>query len=240
MTPAGKQKNFYKDSYQAEIDHFHPVRAQAAHADRVGQGRRPRSCASSMPCTSPRCPGEKSSWPSNSALQCSGPNSVTIYDQRDRHPGRQYCARSVVYRGDSFSASYRFVPRRADRRERRNLDALRNFQTHEFARLMQFVMSRDMPTTRAELNALPVDEQVMFVEFAQQMESLGILVAEDYLSLDLVDKTLGSFVSTSWQKYQAMVMNIREKSRSRSCRNTFNGSRNASRNDCRRHRADVL
>ena len=41
------------------------------------------------------------------------------------------------------------------------------------------------------------------------MESLGILVAEDYLSLDLVDKTLGSFVSTSWQKYQAMVMNIR-------------------------------
>ena len=96
-----------------------------------------------------------------------------------------------------------------DRRERLSLDALRNFQTHEFARLMQFVTSHDMPATRAELNALPVDEQVMFVEFAQQMESLGILVAEDYLSLDLVDTTLGSFVSTSWQKYQAMVMNIR-------------------------------
>jgi hypothetical protein len=97
-----------------------------------------------------------------------------------------------------------------DRRERLSLDALRNFQTHEFAQLMQFVMSHDMPATRGELDALPVDEQVMFVEFAQQMESLGILVAEKYLSLDLVDKTLGSFVSTSWQKYQAMVMHIRK------------------------------
>lgn len=51
----------------------------------------------------------------------------------------------------------------------------------------------------------------MFIQFAQQMESLGILVAEKFINIDLVDKTLGSFVTTSWEKYKAMFLDIREK-----------------------------
>jgi hypothetical protein len=43
------------------------------------------------------------------------------------------------------------------------------------------------------------------------MESLGILVAEKLINIDLVDKTLGSFVSTAWQKYKKMFLDIREK-----------------------------
>src|SRR6266852_3448085 len=55
-----------------------------------------------------------------------------------------------------------------DRRERLSLEALRNFQTREFAELMQYIMSHDMPSSREELQALPVNEQVIFIQFAQE------------------------------------------------------------------------
>ncbi len=42
------------------------------------------------------------------------------------------------------------------------------------------------------------------------MESLGLLVAEKYIDIDLVDKTLGSFVMTAWEKYKKIFLSIRE------------------------------
>ena len=42
------------------------------------------------------------------------------------------------------------------------------------------------------------------------MEMLGILVAEKLIDMDLVDKTLGSFVSASWEKYEGMTLNLRK------------------------------
>jgi len=99
-----------------------------------------------------------------------------------------------------------------DRRERLTLETLRNFQTREFAELINYITSHDMPSTREEMSALPADEQAIFIQFGQQMESLGILVAEKFINIDLVDKTLGSFVTTSWEKYKKMFLDIREKS----------------------------
>jgi len=98
-----------------------------------------------------------------------------------------------------------------DRRERLTIETLRNFQTHEFAELIHFINVHDFPVDRKGMQALPDNEQVMFIQFAQQMESLGMLVAEKFISIDLVDKTLGSFVTTSWQKYKKMFLDIREK-----------------------------
>lgn len=98
-----------------------------------------------------------------------------------------------------------------DRRERLTLETLRNFQTHEFAELLQYINTHKMPKDQAEMQKLPAEEQIMFIQFGQQMESLGILVAEKFINIDLVDKTLGSFVTTSWEKYKTMFMDIREK-----------------------------
>ena len=98
-----------------------------------------------------------------------------------------------------------------DRKERLTLETLRNFQTREFAELINFINIKDMPATRAEMNALPLKDQVSFIQFSQQMESLGLLVAEKFINIDLVDKTLGSFVTTSWEKYKPMFLDIREK-----------------------------
>jgi hypothetical protein len=97
-----------------------------------------------------------------------------------------------------------------DRGERLTLDTLRGFQTREFAELMQYITSHDMPLTRKEWQALPPDEQVIYTQFAQEMESLGILVAERLIGLDLVDKTLGSLVATAWGKYRMVIEDSRE------------------------------
>ena len=98
-----------------------------------------------------------------------------------------------------------------DRRERLTLETLRNFQTREFSELMFKVNSYKIVTTLEEWRTLPDDDQVLFLQFTQQMESLGILVAEKYISIDLVDKTLGSFVTSSWNKFKTVIFDIRTK-----------------------------
>ena len=96
-----------------------------------------------------------------------------------------------------------------DRRERLTLEALRNFQTREFAELIYYTMDTKLPATRKELESLTANERIMFIQFAQQMESLGMLVAEKLINIDLVDKTLGSLVTTAWDKYKIIFLNMR-------------------------------
>lgn len=98
-----------------------------------------------------------------------------------------------------------------DRRERLTLETLRNFQTREFSELIQYVSSHDFPETAAELDTLPGNDRVIFIQFGQQMESLGLLVAERFLDVDLVDKTLGSLVTTAWEKYKPTILELRVK-----------------------------
>ena len=98
-----------------------------------------------------------------------------------------------------------------DRRERLTLETLNNYQTREFAELLFFMNTHEMPQTMEEQKALPAKDQVILIQLAQQMESLGILVAEKFINIDLVDKTLGSFVTTSFEKYKPMFLDIREK-----------------------------
>ena len=98
-----------------------------------------------------------------------------------------------------------------DRQERLTLEALRNFNTREFSELMNYVTSHDIPPTHEEWQKLPAHEGIMVTQFAQEMESLGILVAERLINIDLVDKTIGSLVSITWDKYKTMIRDSREK-----------------------------
>ena len=98
-----------------------------------------------------------------------------------------------------------------DRKERLTLETLRNFQTREFSELMNFVTNSKVPPTHEEWQKRPATEQIMVTQFAQQMESLGILVAERLINIDLVDKTIGSLVTTAWEKYKVMVLDSRQK-----------------------------
>jgi hypothetical protein len=80
-----------------------------------------------------------------------------------------------------------------------------------------------MPSNNKEMNALPLKEQVYIIQYGQQMESLGMLVAERLINIDLVDKTLGSFVTLTWEKYKPLFTDIREKQPDLFWVNTFNG-----------------
>lgn len=96
-----------------------------------------------------------------------------------------------------------------DRRERLTLETLRNFQTREFAQLIHYITSHTMPQNAKERDGRPHEEQVVFIQLAMQMETLGLLVAENLINIELVDKTLGSFVTTSWEKYKPLFMDLR-------------------------------
>lgn len=98
-----------------------------------------------------------------------------------------------------------------DRREQLTLEALRAVQTREFAELIQYIVTSKFPTKQEEWDSLAAEDRIKFIQFAQQMESLGILVAEKIIDIELVDKTLGSFVTTAWEKYKPMITVLREK-----------------------------
>ncbi len=98
-----------------------------------------------------------------------------------------------------------------NRRERLTIDALQNFQSKEFAELILFITTTEFPDTIEKWAAWPKDERVRFIQITQQMESLGILLADGVINFDLVDKTLGSFVTSIWEKSRPLVLEMREK-----------------------------
>jgi len=98
-----------------------------------------------------------------------------------------------------------------DRKERLTLEALRNFQTREFAELSGLLTYHKVPISLKEFEDLPLKEQSKFIQFSEEMESIGILVAEKVIDIELVDKTLGSFVTSSWQKYKIIMEDLRVK-----------------------------
>ncbi len=98
-----------------------------------------------------------------------------------------------------------------DRRERLTLETLRNFQTRDFAELLYKYRVTTIPSTGEEFETFPAEDQIIFIQLSQEMDSLGILVAEKFIDLDLVDKTLGSAVTTAWKKYEPMFLDMRKK-----------------------------
>ena len=98
-----------------------------------------------------------------------------------------------------------------DRKEGFTLETLSNFQSREFSELLIFINNDKIPTTLAEWETLPKKDQILLLQFSQTMESLGIIVAEQYVNINLVDKTIGSVVTSSWEKLQPWISEAREK-----------------------------
>jgi len=98
-----------------------------------------------------------------------------------------------------------------DRKERFTLQTLKGFQTHQFAEMIFRINKYSIPSTLEEWRKLPEHDQIMFLQFTQEMESLGLQVAERFINIELVDKTLGSFVTASWDKLATVIEDMREK-----------------------------
>lgn len=98
-----------------------------------------------------------------------------------------------------------------DRRERLTLETLRTFQSREVAELMDFVNSSRFPKTREEARALTGEDNVKLVQFSQIMEYLGLAVAEGLIDIDLVDKSLGNYVTVTWNRFKGFIVATRER-----------------------------
>ena len=81
--------------------------------------------------------------------------------------------------------------------------------TREFAELIYAIENLKPMSGWKDMKALPAEDQIKFIQFSQEMEALGILVAERLINMDLVDKTLGSFVTSSWNKFKLMFYDAR-------------------------------
>ena len=97
-----------------------------------------------------------------------------------------------------------------DRRERLTVDMLRTFQSKEFAEIILFITTADFPKNQKEWSSWAQDERAKFIQIGQQMESLGILLADQLIDIDLLDKTLGSFITTTWEKFKPIFLELRE------------------------------
>jgi hypothetical protein len=97
-----------------------------------------------------------------------------------------------------------------DRRERLTLETLRFVQTHEFAGFMYRVNIGLIPATNQARKAMSAEDQTGFIQFAQEMESLGMLVMDEVIDLTLVERTLGSFVVSAWQQYKPIFSELRQ------------------------------
>lgn len=104
---------------------------------------------------------------------------------------------------------YRIAAR--ERRESLTMEAVRSFSSREFAELIYFINNAAIPTSYQEFMAVSAEDQIKFVQLSQTMESLGMMVYERMINVDLVDKTLGSYVVTVWEKYKTVFLDIREK-----------------------------
>ena len=100
---------------------------------------------------------------------------------------------------------------KTDRRERLTLETLRNFQSREFAEIILFITTTKFPKNQKEWLSWPEDERIKFIQIGQEMESLGILLADRLIDINLLDKTLGSFIITAWEKFEPIISELREK-----------------------------
>src|SRR5215471_3514441 len=71
-----------------------------------------------------------------------------------------------------------------DRKERFTLEALHNFQTREFAELISYITTQKLPASMEEFRNLPDNDRIIFIQFSQMMENLGMLVAEGLVDID--------------------------------------------------------
>jgi hypothetical protein len=98
-----------------------------------------------------------------------------------------------------------------DRKERLTLETIRTFQTREFAEVMLRLRNIKPLTSQEDMESLPESDQVILTQGAQMMESLGLLVHDGLIDLDLVDKTLGDYVANVWYKYKDFFLAMRER-----------------------------
>jgi len=100
-----------------------------------------------------------------------------------------------------------------DRRERFTIEVVRGIQSRDFAEQMVGLRNHAPPRTAAAMDELPPEERVTYLQFSQEMEMLGLLVHDRTVDLELVERTLGSFVVLAWDAFKPGVLELRSRNK---------------------------
>ena len=96
-----------------------------------------------------------------------------------------------------------------ERRERLTIETIRAMQSRDMAAHFHRIRVTPPPRTMQELYAMSDEEQISLIQFAQEMEMLGLLVYDGIIDVDLVERTLGDFVKNSWEKSRPLFEQMR-------------------------------
>ena len=96
-----------------------------------------------------------------------------------------------------------------DRRERLTIEVIRGFQSREFSQQVLDLRANPPPETAKAWLALPEATRVTQMHFLQEMEMLGLLVYDGTIDLNLVERTLGSYVTGMWKRFEPGVLELR-------------------------------
>jgi hypothetical protein len=97
-----------------------------------------------------------------------------------------------------------------DRRERLTIEVVRAMMTRGFAQQIFDLREHPPPQTVKDWLALPEATRVTHMHFLQEMEMLGLLVFDRTIDLVLVERTLGSYVATLWQRFRPVILELRQ------------------------------
>ena len=98
------------------------------------------------------------------------------------------------------------------RREDATMRVLEQFANEDFAVHILRIGMLEAPVDPAARATMDPKERIQAIAFAQQMETLGVLVADRIIEIDLVEKALGSFVTSAWEKTKPVILAIRAES----------------------------
>lgn len=96
-----------------------------------------------------------------------------------------------------------------DRRERLTIEVVRGLQSREFSQQMMDLRAQPPPRTTKEWSSLAESARVTQMHFLQEMEMLGLLVFDGTIDLLLVERTLGSYVTGMWKRFEPGILELR-------------------------------
>ena len=100
-----------------------------------------------------------------------------------------------------------------DRRERLTIEVIRGLQTREFAQQLVDISVSPATPTFESWRGLPEATRVSHLQFIQEMEMLGLLVFDKTIDFALVERTLGSWVTMAWKRFQPIILELRAQSK---------------------------
>lgn len=102
-------------------------------------------------------------------------------------------------------AGYQLLMHRQDRNEARALEVLEHVQSPEFRQAYARVWRLPLDATAADVKNAGQEMEDAVDTIMMSFESLGIMVHNRIVPLDLVDQVIGGFLRESWRRTQGYI-----------------------------------